>query len=474
MSIARAIPADAERDAPGLLSETREAALSKVFWVALALSALAAVPAILSAQGLVYDGAYYLLGVAAHGQFQLWEPARHSVQFLQQIFAFVGGKLGIHDVWTLGILFSLATAGWPIVIAALCWFVLPRGQKSWIAGPLLNLVFAIPSTSFIGIGEGIIASCLLWLAFLLVAFRMGKPTGALAAVVAVGVCTVVHESAALCLVAIGFAAVLQIRRTTGFCRASAVVAAILAFAGAAYMLRWIVFPRSTIERGDFLSGLLGGFVGTAGAPNVPALASLLAGVAMVIAPIRERLARWVVAIAVLGLVCQVAFLWLAPDEAISPSRYFAARGLPVALTTVLMLAFLYLGRSGRTPVHFATGPVLAIVLSLAAAQAAGQLAIARAWTGYVQGLRALVSSESGTIRHAAAMAALDSRGGRFRREMLEHWSAEPLSILLAPGGHVRAVVQPAPTARWIPYDPHDRAKLPRAPGLDWSRFYARP
>lgn len=448
--------------------------LAKVFWAAVVLGALAAVPAILTARGLAYDGAYYLLAVATRGQFQLWEPARHCVQFLQQIFAFAGDRLGIHDLWTLGILFSLATAGWPIVITTLCWFALPRGQKSWIAGPLLNLVFAIPATSFIGIGEGIIASCLLWLAFLLVVFRIEKPWGAFAAVAAVAVCTDAHESAVLCLVAIALAAAVQFRRTTGLRRAVVIVAVLVALAGAAYMLRWIVFPRSVIERGDFLFGILGGFVGTRGAPNLPALASLFAFAAILLALLSPRIARWAAAAAVLVIVCLAAYLWLAPDEAISPSRYFAARGLPIVVTTILMLAFLYLQRLGQTPARLATGPVLFIVVALAAAQAADQLAITRAWDGYVRVLRALVSTESATIPHARAMVALDPAGGRFRREMLEHWSVEPLSILLAPGGRVQAVVMPAPTARWIPYNLHQLETLPRGNALDWSQFRVRP
>jgi hypothetical protein len=472
MTVARAMQGDAKHAVFASAPDTRDAALSKVFWAVLALGAVAAVPAILSARGVAYDGAYYLLAVATRGQLQLWEPARHSVQFLQQVFAFAGEAFGEHDLWTLGILFSLATVGWPIVLSTLCWFVLPRGQKSWIAGPLLNLVFAIPATSFIGIGEGIIASCLLWLAFLLVTFRMEKPAGAFAAVVGVGVCTLAHETAVICLAAIAFAAALQARRKTGICRAMAVVAALLGLAGAAYMLRWAVAPRSAIARGDFLFGLLGRFIGTLGAPNIPALASLVAAAAILVALLRPRLARAAAAVAVFCLICLFAFLWFAPDEAISPSRYFAARGLPVALTTILMLVFVYLQRTARTPARFATGPVLLIVLALAAAQSAGQLAVTRAWSGYVAALHSLVTTDTGAIPHAAAMAALDPAGSRFRRELLEHWSVEPLSILLAPGGHVQAVVEPVPRALWMPYG-LDQSRLPRGRGLDWSNFPGR-
>lgn len=45
------------------------------------------------------------------------------------------------------------------------------------------------------------------------------------------------------------------------------------------------------------------------------------------------------------------------------------------------------------------------------------------------------------------MSALDRDGSSFRRESLESWSVEPLSILLAPHGRVQAVVLAAPWAR---------------------------
>jgi hypothetical protein len=449
--------------------------LARVYWVAMGLAAITAAAAIFTARDLVYDGSYYLLGAVARQNFQLIEPARHVSQMLQQCFAVLGSRLGIRDLWTLGLLFSLGTSGWPVLLTALCWFVLPRDEKSWIAGPLITLVFAVPATNFIGIGEGIIASCLLWLAFLLIEFRSQSVAGALAGIVATAACASSHESAVLCLLVLALAAALRVSGARGFCRVALFLTAAIALAGAGNMARWILVPRSVIERGDFFVSMLGGFIGTSSAPNIPALASVVAAAGCIAALLlkgRRARAAAITAIAIVGIL----FVLLAadPGQLVAPSRYFAARGLPVMLTTLLAMLFLLLRRRGVTTAQFATPPVLAIVLGLAVAQAAAQLVITTQWNGYVGALRGLVSTETGVVTYATAMKRLDPDGGRFRRELLAHWSVEPLSILLAPAGRVQAFVEASPQARWVPYDPANPATLPHAPGLDFSSFAPRP
>ncbi|HEY3637325.1 MAG TPA: hypothetical protein VGK90_04170 [Rhizomicrobium sp.] len=456
-------------------------ALTTVFWLAIALAAIGAACAILTARDLVYDGSYYLLGLAGQRTFQLYEPARLSVQLLQQSFAVAGVRMGIQNLWTLGVLFSLGVSGWPVILTALCWVALPRGNKDWIAGPLLNLVFAIPATSFIGIGEGIIASCLLWLAFFLILFRTDKLVGALASVAATAACTYSHEAAFVCLLLIALAALMRITDTKSLCRIGVLVAALIALAGSANMLRWILVPRSAVERGDFLVSILGGFLGTASAPNIPALASVIAAIAIVAVLVRERssqtpakTSRPVVFIVIALLAVLFGFLFADASQLIAPSRFFAARGLPVVLTTLLIALFLWLRRRGQTPARFATPPVLAIVLALAIGQTAAQLIITAQWSAYTTALGTVVHTQSGVVSHATAMRLLNPEGARFRRELLESWSVEPLSLVLAPSGRVQALVEAAPGARWVPYDPANPATLPHLPGLDWSHFTPRP
>jgi hypothetical protein len=450
-----------------------EIRIAWVFWTAVALSGVAAIWAVFGARDLVYDGSYYLLGVAAHGGFQLYEPPRATVHILQQCFAVAGTRLGIQDLWRLGQLFSLGASGWPVFLTGLCWLVLPRDNKSWIAGPLFNLVFAIPATSFIGVGEGIISSCLLWLAFLLIEFCAEKPAGALASIGAIAACAYVHEAAVLCLFLIALAALLRTSDTKRISRVAMFLVAVIATAGAGNMLRWILVPRSAVERDNFLASA-GGFLGWPSDPNIPAIVGVIAAAAVLAAEITTERRAWTVALVAIALMLALfVVLLIGADLVIAPSRFFAARGLPVALTTLLVGFFLVLRRRGETPTRFATPPVLAIVLSLAIFQPAAQAVITKRWDSYVQALRALVSTESGAVPHGLAMRRLDPQNVRFRRELLESWSVEPLSILLAPGGRVTAVLEPWPGERWIPWRADDPASLPHLPQLDWSHYSPR-
>ena len=450
---------------------SHQAGIARVFWIAIALAGIAAALAVITARDLVYDGSYYLLGIAAHGKFQLYEPARRTIEFLQQCFAVAGEHLGIRSLWALGQLFSLGCSGWPVALTSICWFVLPAEQKSWIVCPLANLVFAIPTASFIGVSETIIASCVLWVTFFLVAFRLGSPWGALACVLSAAACVFSHESGVIFLGLIAALAARRLKTTRGVTRPATLAVIALSAGGAFYMLRWIFIPRSAIERGDFLTSLMGGFLGSPFAPNIPALASIAAGLAILVAltaPKRIGVAAAWISIAI--FVCALIVLLFLPDQTIVPSRFFAARGLPLAVSTALAAGFLLLGKRNTSPERFATTPVLAIVLGLAAFQFPAQIILTEQWASYARDLSGLVASRSGGISHADAIQALDSGGTRLRRELLESWSVEPLSVMLAPQGHVRAVVLAAPWARWAPYRLDEPATLPRTPELDWSRF----
>jgi len=382
-------------------SEARGApALPALFWFAVGLSTLTASYSVLTARGLAYDGSFYLLAIAGDRSFHFVEPARVSVQLLQQLPVVLATRIGIQNLWTLARLFTLGMDGWPLALTALCWFVLTGREKIWIVGPLINLVFAIPPANFIGISEGTIASCLLWLAVLLVRFRLAQPLGSLAALAATVACAVAHEAMLPGLLLISWLAASQVKELTGFPRFVSLLVALVSVAGALYMARWIVAPRSTIERGDFLVDMLGGFAGSPAAPNMQAIASFLAGLFIVVAfAVRRRSTFVTTAGSIAVLLCGIAFAF-APAALVSPSRSFAARGMPLAVTTILATVCVLPGRRKITLGGLAASPFFPIVLVLAITQALMQMVATSAWHNYVVDLRLLVASKRGAIPHA--------------------------------------------------------------------------
>jgi hypothetical protein len=447
--------------------------LRTIFWLAIALCSVNAAFAIWNARDLVYDGSYYLLAIAADRAFHFFEPARVSVQMLQQVPAVIAARAGVEDLWILGQFFSFGMSAWPVVLTCLCWFALPQKEKIWIAGPLVNLALAIPAASFIGIAEGIIASCLLWLAVFLAAFRLDRPLTALAALIVSLACAASHESAILLLALVVWLTAEQLPSLRGMSRITAAAIIAVTSLGALYMARWIVVPRSAIERGDFLVSLFGGFLGSPLVPNVPAITSIVAALFIAAAFMARRYA-WLAAVIGSTAVLACAALFAAePGALAAPSRYFAARVLPVVVTTVLAMIFVLLRRRGMASVPILPRSCAVIFSALLFAQAVMQAVTTSLWRDYASDLRALVAARHGEISHVEAMASLGGGTSRFRRELLQSWSVQPLSILLAPRGRVMTVVQPAETERWVPFRLRDPKTLPRIPQLDWSSFRTR-
>lgn len=450
-----------------------ETQIAWVFWLAIALGALEAVHAVIRARGLVDDGAFYLLRIAARGGFELSEPGRSGVQLLQQCFAVAAARAGVSELSALGQFLTLGIVGWPVVISAACWPVLPRGYKLWSFGPLLNLVAVIPSANFIGIAEGLIASCLLWLAFFLILFRTGRPLWVLAALTVTALCGFSHEAAFPFLAGLCVLALVRARSSRDLERAGLVILAIMAALGFLHLLFWSVFPRSPIERSDFLVSLLGGFLVGDGTVNLPALFGLTALLAIAAATFgiagspRSKLAACAASL-IFGLGCIAAVV--GRDAILTPNAYFASRGLPVIFTTLAAFSTIIVCGFRELPRRIATREVIIIITSLILAQAVVQSVMNERWNAYVSDMRALVQSHRGVIPFSESSRLINPDRSRFRRDLLKSWSVEPLSIALAPKGHVQAVLEAGPDEQWVPYHFNMPATLPQAPSVDWSGF----
>ncbi|HEY1613643.1 MAG TPA: hypothetical protein VGF97_08135 [Rhizomicrobium sp.] len=444
-----------------------------LYWLAVALSCLSAVYAVICARDLIYDGSYYLLRTAEHARFQLVIPARALPQALQQCFAILGERAGIRDLFALARLMSLGMSGWPIVLTAACWFVLPRAEKAWIVGPLFNLALVIPTANLIGVDEGIIASCVLWLLFFVFTFRMQSIAGGVGALALTVACAFTHETAFPFMAGLSLIAAWRARRTSGWERVALIAIAIVGLAATLHLLSWVVFPRDPLERAGFLySNLQFKFIGTALEPNLPFLASAAAILALTATWIQGRrgVASWPVWFAWIAFAFVVISMVLHPDRMIAPWRNFACRGFPVMFTTVAALAILFLRSRAISPARFATVPAAAILLGLMLTQTVLQFAMTERWQAFTNDLSHLVSERSGEISFVESSRALNPDATQFRGELLMTWGVQPLSIVLAPGGQVRAVVQPGPKAQWHPYRLDGSGTFPQAPGLDWSHF----
>src|SRR5438067_6025724 len=114
------------------------ATIRNVFLLSIVLSTATTLYSVSEMRGMFADGSNYIVHVLASEDFYLLEPARKVVQLLQQSFLILGIQSGVTDLPTLARLFTLGALGWPIILTASCWLILPPREKGWIVGPLIN------------------------------------------------------------------------------------------------------------------------------------------------------------------------------------------------------------------------------------------------------------------------------------------------------------------------------------------------
>lgn len=460
----------------------KTSSLGAIFVFALALGALAACYAIFEARDFDADGPFdLLLALSRGGGLHFGEPARISVQFLQQSFSWLAYRTGGTDLLTYGRLLTLGMQGWPLLLTGLSWFILPRDQKRWILGPLLNIAVVIPTTSFMGVGEGMIASCLMWLLYFLVEFRMqGWLTGVLAFVLAT-CCFNLHESAFPFLLGIALLSLSRVPTARGFAFVFSILVALAAFAASIHLFYLVLFPRDSFERGAFLAGLLVEFLVTLQGPgfNLPTVASLALATCLLLVHFprhlseEERRRRVLKACKVSGGIFGIiALLFLAlPEWVIIPHAYFAARGLPVIATTIMAGMIHFMLRAGWTTDRLLPEPVRLLLIAIIPLQFLMQIVMTQHWASYRRDLADLVATHTGVIEWNVASETINPHHTFFRRHLLRAWSVEPLSMVLAPDDRVRAIVDTRPDVRWRAFAPRDPKSLPICSrGVDWSDY----
>jgi hypothetical protein len=168
-----------------------------------------------------------------------------------------------------------------------------------------------------------------------------------------------------------------------------------------------------------------------------------------------------------------AFTALAPVVALrsfAPDLQHAARAWE-APAVVLLLLPLFAHLSGRLKLD-GTGRrlVLLVAAILAVGQITWQIATTAQWSGRLSLFRDVLAGGSGLMPFEQTPLARDRIGLQAVRPLGWRWTDPLLSIVLAPGGQVTAIVSAPRTVGWQPFDPAQPDTLPPVPGIDYSRY----
>ena len=446
------------------------ATIQNVFSLAIILSTATMLYSASEMRGMFADGSNYIVHVLSSEDFYLLEPARKGVQLLQQSFLILGIRSGVTDLPTLARLFTLGALGWPIILTASCWLILPPGEKGWIAGPLINLVALLPITSLVAIGEGMIASCFLWVIFFLVLFRTHSIWGAVVTISLTALGAVTHESAAVFFVGIAAIAMMRMRGSSGIAWLTQFAISLAAVWSACYLISVILHPREPANRADFLSGILSlEFVKKYGRINLTAVSTIIACASIFWITCTQcrgkKTQPIVLAIAISLFVLAAALFIFLPEWTVTPAAQFSGRGLPVLGTTVLAFGLWASWRSGRKPEFLLSKPALLVLCGLLLTQSVAQITMTREWANTLGSVTRIIEQSEGRVPWQTAFETAASDNPILWKEMTWYSEIEAMSLLLAPEGRIHALIDAPPPERWKPFQLDGPASLPK------SRFW---
>lgn len=467
-----------DRSLPATADSTHcELAVALTFTGVIALLLATALLAALTRRGLYQDGAYYLYRLGEREWFYLVDPARTTVQVLRQAPVVALMKLGDASLPTLAVAFSLAMLALPIVITALTWIIAPRNTRAFVLFPMMHLLAGFSTMDFDAVAEGAIGAAYCWVLLFLLVFRTRRIVSQLVFIALCIPAFWLHEGLCVLMPCLLLAGALRLRTaTTALERLFVVAVAVLVVAIINYQLRWIIHPRILGERESALQDLYGfHFIYHDGQLNVPAVSAAVASLALLwifFAGAREPAAAGTARLVAAGFAVLAGAMaplpWLV-ERCIAPHAQVAARYDPVFASAALALVLLYAVATRLPARRWANRPSLVIVLTLALAQTSADLAATARWRAYMADFSGRLSQLAGLVPWPSTLATGDAARDADWRMMSAGWVTPILSILLAPGGTVRAIID-YPADAWRPIEPANVASLPRLRGITYAPY----
>ncbi len=454
-----------------------------VTWVVFLAAMAVNVAASLGLRGLYSDAGPYLLGLMGKEGFCIVEPSRRTVQFLQQMPVVIGMASGVHDMSTLGVIYSLTMQLLPLVFVYACYLVLPKGRKEWFFFPLLHYLAGSTGAAFPAIVEGPVATAYFWLMLYLILFRTEKRSSlVLAALIALPI-LYTHEVMIFLAPILAVAAVWRAFKVESrFQRAGLLLLALWFAIVVAVQIGFVVNPRDPSNRGYFIQDFLHlrWLVTADGYINTPIVLGLLSIMAMLLVWLIPRVGRegsWVKGCSVLvittfALVCLMAVAGtLYFDRLFCPELQFKARNHPAFVSVPLAIVALASLRWSGLQAVWDTVSNRVILLSLAAGTLGWHVVATVYWTDYVKIHRDVMATHQGLIRYEDAVMSLEQDQRVLFGKLTGGWTTPGISIVLSPGGKVSSLIaSPATYGGWQPFDPANPDSLPKSDWFDTSQY----
>jgi hypothetical protein len=468
-------PIDHEGVAEAASAVTRRALLVALVAYLLIHVAFAA----LVQQALFADGAAVLLRVAATQGFSVLDWPRAVADFFIEWPVVLATRLGVHDLRTLSYLLGVGYQYLPPTMLAVSSYLLPEARKSLILFPILSLLFGWMGTCFAPIIQGNMFAAWFWpTLFVLIFHSLRGPRDI--AVIAFFVLPMAALYETVLLVAPLLAAV-AVTRWRGHGRRPHrwvwIVVAGWCLASALLALYFALHPRNPGNRANFLWGLETGafLIGQGGSVNWPLALALVGAPILWLSAWRPALARATMTWWLPPLVLFAGFVALAP--VLSPSTFapivqVMARAVASLSPAILAPMALRAHAIGWRPDAMARRLLTVVLALIAAAQITWHMAATAQWAGFLTMYRAALSERPGLIVFETTPMARPAIGIQVLRPLTWAWTNPWMSVALAPGGRVAAIIANAGGRASGDLDPSRPGGLLPIAGVDYAEFVA--
>jgi hypothetical protein len=247
----------------------------------------------------------------------------------------------------------------------------------------------------------------------------------------------------------------------------------------AYQIRWVILPQFQHDRDAVVNGLLHGeflyYDGHFNLQLINGLAALLILTMLGVAWVREigkpsKVASQVIIVTwVLFCIVSVIFATMV-EQSFAPFAQLQARYHPPLVATLLaaiMVAFLQYKPSSR---FLTSSPVVFTILLLSIIQLVADLASTERWNAFVADLRARLSISQGLIPWETTLHTGDARADINWQLIKIGWVVPYFSIVYAPNGVVRAIINSPIETKPLPFNPAEIKLLPPLKGIDYAPY----
>ena len=439
-------------------------ALKFVLWATFGMITVQVILMIAAQVHLYGDGSAYLYWLLRSRRPLEIAFSRDFATIVTELPAVLALRAGVTDIGTVSRLLGAGLYLPLIASLGLCLWI-ARERPELVLFPLLSATTVSSNTDFFIISESNVLVVFFWPLLLLLTLRREWSRGSftLACILAAPTLLCYESMVFFGPLLLGLAVwrAREMRRAGDRAGTLGFLALALYFAlGIAIAARSIIYPRdernlqSFLDATHFYREAQGNFHWL----------GILSFVALVVIAGSLLLRRWPT---VVGRAIIVAFVVgcvlaaVAPaiwPSSFTPVLHSRARVLNAYLAPLLGVAFLVAWRRPPPLQRWRFGFI--VVAVLAAAQLAWHALATRIWVNYLDIYRAEVASREGLVPYEASVLSRESVGGHPVAAMNRTWTMPTMSILMSPGGRVRAMIRSPRPQEWQPFYPERIDRLP--------------